>query len=56
MQEANCIQKSVAGNAIISVAYFTKEVNPRLAQRSLKSNGHLANLELTYLVKESAGG
>ena len=29
------------------VASFTKEVNPRLAQRPLKINGQLANLELT---------
>ena len=35
------------------VASFTKEVNPRLAKRPLKINGHLANPELTSLVKET---
>ena len=30
-----------------SVLSFTKEVNPRLAKRPLKTNGRLANLELT---------
>ena len=34
------------------VASFTKEVNPRLAKRPLKTNGRLANRELTSLVKE----
>ena len=34
------------------MASFTKEVNPRLAKRPLKTNGRLANLELTFLVKE----
>ena len=32
---------------------FTKEVKPRLAKRPLKSNGRLANRELTSLVKEA---
>ena len=34
-------------------ASFTKEDNPQLAKRPLKTNGHLANLELTSLVKEA---
>ena len=34
------------------VAYFTKEVNPRLAKRPLKTNGRL-NRGLTSLVKEA---
>ena len=36
-----------------TVASFTKEVNPRLAICPLKTNGRLANLELTSLVKEA---
>ena len=36
-----------------TVASFTKEVNSRLAKRALKTNGRLANLELTSLVKEA---
>ena len=39
-----------------SVASLTKEVNPRLAKRPLKTNGRLANLDLTSLVKEVTGG
>ena len=35
------------------VASFIKEVNPRLAKRQLKTNGHLAHLELASLVKEA---
>ena len=35
------------------MAHFAKEVNPRLAKRPLKTNGRLANLELTSLVKEA---
>ena len=38
-----------------SVASFTKEVNPRLAKRPLKTNGRLANRWLTSLVKEATG-
>ena len=37
------------------VASFTKEVNPRLAKRPLKTNGRLANRGLTSLVKEATG-
>ena len=37
------------------VASFTKGVNPRLAKRLLKTNGHLTNPELTSLVKETTG-
>ena len=37
------------------MASFTKEVNPRLAKRPLKTNGRLANLRLTSLVKEATG-
>ena len=33
------------------VASFTKEVNWRLDKRPLKTNGHLANRQLTSLVK-----
>ena len=35
----------------LPVASFTKEVNPRLAKRPLKTNGRLANRGLTSLVK-----
>ena len=35
------------------VASFTKEVNPPLAKRPLKTNGCLANGGLTSLVKEA---
>ena len=38
------------------VAAFTKEVNPGLAKRPLKTNGRLDNLELTSLVKGATGG
>ena len=38
-----------------SVAYFTKEVNQRLAKRPLETNGRLANRWLTSLVKEATG-
>ena len=37
----------------VPVASFTKEINSRLAKRPLKTNGRLANLELTSLVKEA---
>ena len=37
------------------VASFAKEVNPLLAKRPLKTNGRLANLELTSLAKEATG-
>ena len=37
------------------VAYFTKEVNPRLANCPLVFNGCLANRGLTSLVKEATG-
>ena len=38
------------------VASFTKEVNPQLAKRPLKTtNGRLANRGLTSLVKEATG-
>ena len=36
-----------------AVAFFTKEVNPRLAKRPLKSNGRLANRGLTSFVKDA---
>ena len=35
------------------VASFTKEFNPRLANRSMKTNGRLANYGLTSFVKEA---
>ena len=35
---------------------FTKEVNPGLAKRPLKTNVRLANHGLTYEVKEATGG
>ena len=44
-----------AGHIYTPVASFTKEVNPRLAKRPLKTNGHLANRGLTSLVKEATG-
>ena len=37
------------------MASFSKEVNPRLVKGPLKTNGHLANRGLTYLVKEATG-
>ena len=37
------------------MASFIKEVDLRLAKRPLKTNGRLANLELTSLVKEATG-
>ena len=39
----------------IPVASFTKEVNLRLAKRPVKTNGCLANLKITPLVKEATG-
>ena len=39
----------------VTVASFTKDVNPRLAKRPLKTKGRLANLELTSLLKEAPG-
>ena len=36
-----------------AVVTFTKEVNPRLAKRPLKTNGRLANRGLTSLVQEA---
>ena len=39
----------------LPVASITKEVNPRLAKRPLKTNGRLANRGLTSLVKEATG-
>ena len=39
----------------LTVASFSKEVNPRLAKRPLKINGRLADLELTSVVKEATG-
>ena len=47
--------KQATKGVSIPVASFTKEVNPRLAKRPLKTNGRLANLELTSLVKEATG-
>ena len=38
-----------------AVASFTKEVNWRLTKRPLKTNGRLANHQLTSLVKEATG-
>ena len=40
---------------IVNRSSFTKEVNLQLAQCPLKTNGHLANLGLTSLVKEATG-
>ena len=37
------------------VASFTKEVNPRLAKRTLIFNGHLANRGLTSVAKVDTG-
>ena len=37
------------------MAPFIKEVNWRLAKHPLKTNGRLANLQLTSLVKEATG-
>ena len=37
------------------VACFTKEVNPWLAKRPLKTNGRLANHGLTSLAKQATG-
>ena len=38
------------------VASFTKEVNPWLAKRPLKTNGRLANLELTMVLRHRQAG
>ena len=38
-----------------SLASFTKEVNPRLAKRPLKTSGRFANLELNCVVKDATG-
>ena len=38
---------------LTTVAFFTEEVNPRLAKRPLKTNGRLANRWSTSLVKEA---
>ena len=35
------------------MASFTKQVNPWLAKHPLKTNGRLANLELTSIIKEA---
>ena len=40
---------------VASVASFTKKVNSQLAKRPLKTDGRLANRELTSLVKEATG-
>ena len=37
------------------MASFTKEVNPWLGKRPLKTNGRLANHGLTSLVKKATG-
>ena len=37
------------------VGSFNKEVESRLAKRPLKTNGRLANLELTSLINETTG-
>ena len=37
------------------MASSTKEIKLRLAKRPLKTNGRVANLELTSLVEEAAG-
>ena len=37
----------------LTVASFTKEVNPQLAKRPLKINGRLAYRGLTSLVKQA---
>ena len=44
----NTIVKGVFTGNTYPVAYFTKEVKPRLAKRPLKTNGRLANRGLTY--------
>ena len=44
----------IKSNELIStVAFFTKEVNPRSAKRPLIFNGRLANRGLISLVKEA---
>ena len=40
---------------LLPVASFTKEVNPRLAKRPLKTNRRLAYRGLTLSVKEATG-
>ena len=45
--------KMTSQNKAIPVASFTKEGNLRLAKRPMKTNGRLASLELTLLVKEA---
>ena len=51
-----CAQDGIFKMSSVSpVASFTKEFNPRLAKRPLKTNGRLANRGLTSLVKEATG-
>ena len=41
---------------LVSVASFTKEVNPWLVTRSSKTNGNLVNLDLLSLLEEATEG
>ena len=43
----------LSGLQTTPVVFFAKEVNPRLPKRPWKTNGRLANRELTSLVKEA---
>ena len=51
MRQSNCgaIRSLNPNNLVSTVASFTKEVNSRLVKRPLKTNGRLANRELTSL-------
>ena len=49
----NVVQDKPIQFGPLSVASFTKEINPRLAKRQLVFNGRLANCGFTSLVKEA---
>ena len=53
MSNQNHTKISLSRTAQLPVASFTKEVNPWLAKRPLKTNGRLANLGLTSVVKKA---
>ena len=58
LKRDNALENSICKMAdpTVQMASFTKEVNPRLAKRPLKTNGRLANRGLTSLVKEATAG
>ena len=56
LPRSNFLIKAMILGAGCLVAFFAKEVNPRLGKRPLKFNGRFANRGLTFLVKEATGG